>query len=305
MEPSRRGKCRHSARRGAARPSRLGRPPVPWQGATRDRSAPCAPPRHGRRAPHGPDVTLLKTEPEVGVFSSLLNFGFAHEKGLPDTVRATRRVHKTTANVAECLTRESPRSLLRSSISLGALLALCPGRNSCPPAPSGVAPRPLLRDAVPVVESESAGGSPPGRAETHHAHQVLATSKGHLRKRLLELLGFLVAAYLIVRLIPSLREALKSLEHVSWRWVLGAIGLEVLSETGFVVSWRGVVDPEGILGRAGGGHRLSRRAAWTQLGGGMVLPGGLSRASGLGPGSFTVLACPRSSSPSASSTSAS
>ncbi len=84
MEPSRRGKCRHSARRGAARPSRLGRPPVPSQGATRDRSAPCAAAEAWEKSSSGPDVTLLNTEPEVGVFQ------FASELRICPRKRVTR-----------------------------------------------------------------------------------------------------------------------------------------------------------------------------------------------------------------------
>jgi uncharacterized membrane protein YbhN (UPF0104 family) len=137
-----------------------------------------------------------------------------------------------------------------------------------------------------VVEPASAGAPGPEHAGSPRAHQALAAAKGHLRSRALKLLGYVIVAYLVVRLIPSLDEALKSLEQVSWQWVLGAVGLEALSETGFVVSWRGVVDPEGVLDREGGGHRLSRRAAWTQLGGGMLVPGG--SLSGVGVGAWIL-----------------
>jgi uncharacterized membrane protein YbhN (UPF0104 family) len=45
-------------------------------------------------------------------------------------------------------------------------------------------------------------------------------------------LGFVVVACLVLRLIPTLKQALDSLKRVSWEWVVGAIALEVLSETG-------------------------------------------------------------------------
>ncbi|MGO9901924.1 MAG: hypothetical protein ACLP0J_20070, partial [Solirubrobacteraceae bacterium] len=33
----------------------------------------------------------------------------------------------------------------------------------------------------------------------------------------------LVGAYVVLKLIPTLKQALRSLEHVSWEWVLGAL----------------------------------------------------------------------------------
>ena len=74
--------------------------------------------------------------------------------------------------------------------------------------------------AVPVA---SAG-------RTHRTWHALSDVKGHLRKSALKLLGYLVVAYLILRLIPTLNEALHSLKQVSWAWIAGAIVLEFLSE---------------------------------------------------------------------------
>ncbi len=146
--------------------------------------------------------------------------------------------------------------------------------------PAGIAQRLARRDPVDVVDSDSLHG--PSRVSAPHGHRALGAAKGRLRSRALRLLGYLLAAFLVVRLIPSLEEALTSLEHVSWQWVFGAIGLELLSETGFVTAWRAIVDPEDVLGREGGGRRRSTRAAWTQLGGGMLVPGGSLSSVGVG-----------------------
>jgi hypothetical protein len=82
----------------------------------------------------------------------------------------------------------------------------------------------------------------PSRHESTPAHQnglALSDAKHHLQKSAVKLVGYLVAAYLVLKLVPTLEEALRSLEHVAWEWVVGAIAIEVLSETGFVISWRG------------------------------------------------------------------
>ena len=55
-----------------------------------------------------------------------------------------------------------------------------------------------------------------------------------------------------------------------------------MSETGFVLSWRSVVDPEDLLSRKGGGRRTGIRAAWAQLGGGTLVPGGSLGGVGVG-----------------------
>ncbi len=106
--------------------------------------------------------------------------------------------------------------------------------------------------------------------------------KRHLRKSALKLVGYLVVAYLILRLIPTLNEALHSLRQVSWEWVVGAIVLEVISETGFVFAWREIVDPESVLDRDGRGRGMDQRVAWAQLGGGLLVPGGSLGGMGVG-----------------------
>src|SRR6478735_696670 len=83
----------------------------------------------------------------------------------------------------------------------------------------------------------------PGR---HHNRLVLADAKGQLAHRALKLIGYLAVAYLIVRLIPSLRQALRALERVRWQWVVAALAVELVSEIGFVTSWRAIVDPDDV-----------------------------------------------------------
>jgi len=122
--------------------------------------------------------------------------------------------------------------------------------------------------------------SPP--AATHQTHRALRDVRSHLRRSALKLLGYLVVAYLVLRLIPTLNEALTSLKRVSWGWVAGAIALEVLSETGFVVAWRRIVDPDKVLQADGRGWRMDQRVAWAQLGGGLLVPGGSLGGMGVG-----------------------
>ena len=64
--------------------------------------------------------------------------------------------------------------------------------------------------------------------------------------------------------------------------MVGAIALEVLSETGFVVSWRNIVDPDRLLERDGRGSRMDQRVARAQLGRGLVVPGGSVGVMGVG-----------------------
>lgn len=124
---------------------------------------------------------------------------------------------------------------------------------------------------------------PSSRAAVQHRNRLaLSDAKHHLQRSALKLAGYLVAAYLVLRLIPTLEQALHSLEHVSWEWIVGAIALEVVSETGFVISWRGVVDPDRVLDRDGRGWRMDQRVAWAQLGGGLLVPGGSLGGMGVG-----------------------
>jgi uncharacterized membrane protein YbhN (UPF0104 family) len=120
-----------------------------------------------------------------------------------------------------------------------------------------------------------------GSAHERPARRALSDAKGHLQKSALKLVGYLVAAYVVLKLVPTLKQALHSLEHVSWEWLLGAIALEVLSELGFVLAWGAIVDPQKLLDRDGRG-RTDDDVAWAQLAGGLLLPGGAWGGVGVG-----------------------
>jgi uncharacterized membrane protein YbhN (UPF0104 family) len=122
----------------------------------------------------------------------------------------------------------------------------------------------------------------PGPAQPHRTRRALSAARTHLHKKALKLLGWVVFAFLGLKLLPGLKQALHSLEHVRWQWVAGALALEVLSELGFVLSWRSIVDPENLLERDGRGARTGTRAAWAQLGGGQLVPGGSLASIGVG-----------------------
>jgi uncharacterized membrane protein YbhN (UPF0104 family) len=82
--------------------------------------------------------------------------------------------------------------------------------------------------------------------------------------------------------LPTLKQSVHSLERVQWEWIVAAVAIMIASEFGFVVSWRAIVDPDNLLERDGRGARTATRAAWAQLGGGMVLPGGPLASIGVG-----------------------
>lgn len=119
-------------------------------------------------------------------------------------------------------------------------------------------------------------------APEHHVRRVLSDAKSHLLSNALKLAGYLAVAYVVLKLIPALKQALHNLEHVSWEWVLGAIALEVLSELGFVAAWRAIIDPQELLARDGRGWHTDDDVAWAQLGGGLLLPGGAWGGVGVG-----------------------
>lgn len=133
-------------------------------------------------------------------------------------------------------------------------------------------------------------GEPVGaHAVTHHAEGVLSSVRGHLRKFGLRVIVLVVFAFLLLRLVPSLAQALESLERVSWLWLVAALALETLSEIGYVVAWRQIVDPEHVLEQDGRGRRLDTRLAWAQLGGGLLVPAG--SFSGVGAGAVLLHRC--------------
>ena len=111
-------------------------------------------------------------------------------------------------------------------------------------------------------------------AHGDHLRHALEEVKPQLKRRALELVGFLLVVYAVLKLIPALEEALHAIEHASWEWVLALIAIEVLSETGFVFAWSRIVDPDNVLARGGSGRRMDEHVAWAQLGGGLLLPGG-------------------------------
>lgn len=67
---------------------------------------------------------------------------------------------------------------------------------------------------------------------------------------------------------------------MSWPWIVAVLALETISETGFVTSWRAIVDPDNLLCK--GGKQMDTRAAWAQLGGGTLVPGGSPGGVGVG-----------------------
>ena len=66
----------------------------------------------------------------------------------------------------------------------------------------------------------------------------MTSARGRLKRYALRLLILGVAAFLLLRLTPSLTHALNSLERVSWQWLLVVPALETLSELGYVLAWR-------------------------------------------------------------------
>ena len=118
-------------------------------------------------------------------------------------------------------------------------------------------------------------------APADHMRHALSYAKGHLQRRALELVGLLVVAYVVLKLIPALKQALHAIEHASWEWMVALVAIEVLSETGFVFAWSRIVDPDDVLARTGG-RRMDEHVAWMQLGGGLVLPGGTWGGMGAG-----------------------
>jgi len=134
----------------------------------------------------------------------------------------------------------------------------------------------------PRAAEATSASSRQGSAQAHHTRRVLNYAKPHLQRSALRLAAYLLLAYLVLKLIPALEQALSSLEHVSWPWLLGALALETVSEMGFVVCWGAIVDPDGLLTAEAPGQRTGARVAWAQLGGGTLIPGGSYGGLGVG-----------------------
>jgi uncharacterized protein (TIRG00374 family) len=128
--------------------------------------------------------------------------------------------------------------------------------------------------------------TPSSASREHAAHRhtlhAIHLARRDLARKVAKLLGYLLAAYLITRLIPGLEEAFHNLERMQWEWLAIAFVLETISEMGFVLAWRGIVDPEDVLSREGRGEHTATRLAWVQLGGGMLIPGGSFSSVGVG-----------------------
>ena len=137
-------------------------------------------------------------------------------------------------------------------------------------------------DQLEVRPRDNEDRGTPAPAHARHPRRVLREARRRLQKSGLKLLGWLVFGFLLVKLVPTFKQDLSSLQHVGWAWVLGAIALEVMSEYGFVASWRQIVDPDNVLGSDGRPGRTGAHAAWAQLGGGMVVPGGTIASIGVG-----------------------
>ena len=130
-------------------------------------------------------------------------------------------------------------------------------------------------DAIDVNEQADRGPRLRGHRLLHEARKLLT-------RRVLKLIAFVVFAYLILQLVPGREKALKDLKAVGWEWVVGAAAIETLSETGYVISWRGILDPDNLLREIEGGRHLAAETAWSQLGGGMLVPGGTLGSMGVG-----------------------
>jgi uncharacterized membrane protein YbhN (UPF0104 family) len=133
-----------------------------------------------------------------------------------------------------------------------------------------------------VAVDTGKGTAGTGRPRFLRSHRLLREARRRLRGRALQLVGFVVFVYLLLKLVPGLEQALESLEGVSATWIVGAMAVETVSECGYVVSWRGILDPDDLLRGEGRGRHLGARVAWAQLGGGMVVPGGTLGSMGVG-----------------------
>jgi uncharacterized membrane protein YbhN (UPF0104 family) len=120
------------------------------------------------------------------------------------------------------------------------------------------------------------------RERLGRTRRLLRGARGQLRAHALKLVGFLLLAYLVLRLVPGLEKAFNDLKNVKLRWVLAAMAVETVSEIGYVISWRRILDPDDLLREGGRGKHLGARVAWAQLGGGMLVPGGTLGSMGVG-----------------------
>jgi uncharacterized membrane protein YbhN (UPF0104 family) len=145
-----------------------------------------------------------------------------------------------------------------------------------------------VREGSPVTDDATtadttAGAAPEAKKERlRRSRRALQAARGRLSKRTLHFIGFVLFVILFLKLIPGFEKALTDLQNVRFEWVIGAMAVETLSEIGYVVSWRGILDPDNLLRQGDRGKHLGARVAWAQLGGGMVVPGGTLGSMGVG-----------------------
>lgn len=130
----------------------------------------------------------------------------------------------------------------------------------------------------------SRGPAPgPHRDSTRHTSvHAIAAARRHLGGKALRVVVYVALAALIIRLVPSLEHDVGTLGRVQWQWLVIAFAVELVSEIGFVISWRAIVDPDDTLCCDGRGDDVATRLAWVQLGGGMLVPGGSLSSVGVG-----------------------
>ncbi len=132
------------------------------------------------------------------------------------------------------------------------------------------------------MASETAVSRDPEHKRWRRTGRLLVEVRTHLSRRALRLIGFVVFVYLFLKLIPGFTKALEDLQNVRLQWIIGAMAVETVSEIGYVISWRGILDPDDLLRQDGRGKHLGARVAWAQLGGGMIVPGGTMGSMGVG-----------------------
>ncbi|HTQ67688.1 MAG TPA: lysylphosphatidylglycerol synthase domain-containing protein [Solirubrobacteraceae bacterium] len=117
---------------------------------------------------------------------------------------------------------------------------------------------------------------------SHHHRVIHAVAGRNLKTLATRLAVYVVIAVLVLKLLPGLEGAVHRLAHVSMLWLLAALALEIGSETGYVLSWHAVIDPEDRLAQESGTNRMATRVAWAQLGGGTLVPAGSFGTLGVG-----------------------
>jgi hypothetical protein len=125
-------------------------------------------------------------------------------------------------------------------------------------------------------ERVDAGAPASGRGRGRlHVPSLHAAPSGLLRSAL-KLIGYAACAYLVLRLIPSLRQALGNLERLHWQWLVAALALEILSER---ASWprggRSWIPTTCCLGRAGEWVPGLHGRSWGRHARARRLPGGM------------------------------